>query len=362
MIMGILSDTHEDRMNALPHIIEEFKRREVEIIIHCGDIEPLHLKAELFGGLPVFCALIEEQQGRKEFEVPPVGWIFTRPGQRIIKLGESLFAYLGHKRSFGFLKGSEIELDHMMHEIRSKSDWVRWLFSGHTHHQIYKQGHLTSFVNPGAVEDSFDGYEFAVINTIDKEIVFCRIPQTSPVRPDFSVGVISDSLNISELDPGFWQKLSEEFRDRGVKYIIHCGNIIPSDIGRNELSSFQVFYNLRPDQKNERSAGNWHQISIDSPIVEIEGYKFYVQLDLGADLLEKSEIGMHKVCLDLRRKYPEISFVLCGFTNDAFLEEGQEVRIVNPGDILKDRNFAVICLPRTEITFGHVPVDPLPPL
>ena len=122
-----------------------------------------------------------------------------------------------------------------------------------------------------------------------------------------------------------------------------------------------VFYYLRPDQKHDGVHPGWTQIPVGDPIVDIEGYKFCVQLELGADLEEKSEYQMHKMCLELRRKYPEITYVLCGLTNHAFLEEGSEVRIINPGGIVRgDRNFAVICLPRTEITFGHVPVDPLP--
>ena len=62
----------------------------VEAIIHCGDIEPRHLQPELFGNLPVFCALIEEQIGRKEFETPPAGGIFTKPGHRIVQLDDCL--------------------------------------------------------------------------------------------------------------------------------------------------------------------------------------------------------------------------------------------------------------------------------
>ncbi len=360
MIMGVLSDTHQDRMNALPHIMGEFKQREVEIIIHCGDIEPKHLKPELFNGLPVICALVEGQVDEEVFGTPPANWVFTRPRKRIHHLSDCEAIYVGHNRSFEFLTGSEAQLNQMLNTIRKENDWVRWLFSGHTHHQIFKQGQLINFVNPGAVEDSFDGYEFAVINTNNGEMVFSRILKTKPIKPTFSVGVISDSLNITDMDPDFWPRLRKEFEKRGVIYIIHCGNIALNDIGRPELADFQVFYNLRSDQKNEQSPRNWHQISAENPVVEIGGYRFYVQLDLGADLLEKSEKDMHMLCLDLRRKYHEISFVLCGFTTDAFLEEGQEVRIVNPGDILKDRNFVVICLPRAEITFGHVPVDPLP--
>ncbi len=52
MIIGILSDTHTDKANAIPHIVKEFKRRYVEVIFHCGDIEPIHLDPKLFGNLP----------------------------------------------------------------------------------------------------------------------------------------------------------------------------------------------------------------------------------------------------------------------------------------------------------------------
>ena len=61
MIWGIISDTHKDKMNAIPHIMAEFRKHGVTHIIHCGDIKPEHLNAELFNNLPVVCALVEEQ-------------------------------------------------------------------------------------------------------------------------------------------------------------------------------------------------------------------------------------------------------------------------------------------------------------
>lgn len=359
MIMFVMSDTHNVKLDVFRRVIAEATNRKADIIIHCGDITLKHIKPELFNGLPVVCALTKQQvegDDKDQFLIPPAGWTFTRPGQRIYKLNEFLKIYVGHATSFEFLAGSEAKLRQKLHEIRRDNDEVRWFLSGHTHHQILQQSHLITFVNPGAVQDSFDGYEFAVIDTDNGEIVFGRIPKTDPVKPTFSVGIISDSLNISDMDPNFWRNLSDELKKRGVRHVIHCGNIAISDIGRSEFADFQVFYNLRPDQKNERSFANWRQIPIENPVVEIEGYRFYVQLDLGADLMEKSEVDMYRLCLGLRRKYPEISFVLCGFTNDAFYEEGQEVRIINPGDILKDRNYAVVCLPRTEITLAQVAV------
>lgn len=361
MIWGIISDTHQDKMKAIPHIMAEFKKRNVEAMIHCGDIKAEHLKPELFNNFPVVCALIEEQVEETKFARPPNGWRFTKPGDRIIDIGDTRI-YVGHKRSFEFLTGSEANLINTLNTIRRDHDWVRWLFSGHTHHQIFKQSPIISFVNPGAVEDSFDGYEFAIIDTETDKITFGRIPKTKPVKPGFAIGVISDSLNISELDSHFWERLAEEFKKDNIGHIIHCGNLALEDIGRQELKNFQVYYNLRPDQKDPGSPENWHLIPQDEPVVEINGYRFYIQLDLGAVLLEQSEYDMHQLCLDLRRKHPRISFILCGFTNDAFYEEGEQVRIINPGDVIKDRNFAVIFLPCTEITFSRVPVDPLSPI
>lgn len=360
MIIGVLSDTHHDRANAIPHVVAEFKRRGVELIIHCGDIEPKHLNSELFGGLPVICALVEEQIGKEAFQTPPAGWIYTTPGNRICQITPYDRAYVGHKRAFEFLTGSEQKLNEMLSEIRKEHDGVRYLFTGHTHHGIFKRGPLIDLINPGAVEDSLGGYEFAILDTEREEIVFSRIPKTTPVKASFSVGIISDSLNISEMDVNFWSRLREELDSRGVTHVIHCGNIAMGDVGRPELDGLQVHFNLRPDQKDPESFFNWEQITAENPTVIIEGYKFYVQLNLGATLLEQSEVDMHMFCLKLRQKFPETSYVLCGATNDALYEEGEQVRIINPGDCLNDRSFCVICLPRAEMTFGHVPVDPLP--
>ena len=36
--------------------------------------------------------------------------------------------------------------------------------------------------------------------------------------------------------------------------------------------------------------------------------------------------------------------------------------ILNPRDIVKDRNYAVIRLPKNEIIFNQIPLEPLPSL
>ncbi len=355
MIIGILSDTHKDRANAIPRIIEEFKKRGVEVIFHCGDIEPKHLDSELFGNLPVVCALLKEQKDMKEFCFPPHGWRFTQPDHRVVTLPNGLKFYVGHKRAYDFLGGAEGELMKTLAAIRKDYDCVQCLFSGHTHHQIYKQNPMISFVNPGAVEDSYDAYEFAVLDTETKEITFSRIPKTKPVKDSFSVGIISDSLNISDLDINFWANLAKQFMAKNVKDIIHCGNISLKDIGREELSEFNVHYFLRTDQKNPSNVpANWKLISYEYPIVGINEYKFCIKLDLGVNFSNLSEDHLRRLSLRLKKKYPETSFILFGSTNYAFLEESEQVRIINPGDIVRNRNYAIVTLPTTEIFFGGI--------
>jgi len=357
VIIGILSDTHQDKANIIPHIIEEFRKRNVEIVFHCGDIDPKHLDNELFGNFPLICALIEEQVGRKEYCFPPPNWNYTKPGDRIVTLPNGLRFYVGHKRAFEYLTGAETELIKMLEGIRKEYDCVQWLFSGHTHHQIYRQDPLINFVNPGAIEDSFDGYEFAIIDTETKETTFSRIPVTEPIIRPFSIGIISDSLNISDLDAHFWAHLATRFKERQIENIIHCGNVSINDIGREELKDFHVHYYLRKDQTNLPVVpNNWELVSWHKPIVDINGYRFCIQHDLGVSIIDKCEIDMHKISLETRQKYPETCFILFGSTNYAFLEEGEQVRIINPGDIVRGRHYTIITLPTTEITFSSIAV------
>ena len=199
------------------------------------------------------------------------------------------------------------------------------------------------------------------MDTDTGQIIFCRIPKTNPVENPFSIGVISDSLNISKLDIDFWRKLKKEFEDRGVTDIIHCGNIAADDIGREELKNFTVYYKIRQKQIYfGKAPENWRLIPEEEPIVQINGRQFYIHSALARILLEESGADMHRECLKTLESYTEVSFILYGGTNNAFLQEGQRARIINPGDIVSSRSFAVIYLPKTEITFGYVPVDPLP--
>ena len=359
MIFGVISDTHDDKMNAIPSIVKEFEKHHVEIIIHCGDIESQHLNAKLFGNLPVVCALLDEQSQKGEFCFSPNNWRFTTPDNRIVTLPSELRFYVGHKRSFEFLLGSGDKLSETLNRIRKENDGVEILFSGHTHRQAFKGNRLINFINPGAVENSFDGYEFAIVNTKTKEVTFSRIPKTKSEKEPFSVAIISDSFDISTVNPNFWKEFSEILKKHNVSHVIHCGNIIPRDIGRLELKTFQVWYNLHENREKTKIPDNWHPLNPKRPIVTIKGYKFYIQLNLGTELSHKSEFDLHDLCMKLSNRHSGISYLLCGSTNSPSLEEGEETRIIDPGDVRNDQDFVIVTLPRNEILFSHVPFKEL---
>lgn len=360
----VLSDTHEDKMNALPRIIATVNK--VDVIFHCGDINPEHVNSKLFGGLPVVCALTEEQvEIGKNFPLPPQNWIFTRPGKRVILVGD-FNIYLGHKRSFEILTGSEAVLKKTLRELRRQHDNLKYFFSGHTHHQILMTDGNTTFVNPGAVENSLGiagGAEYAILDTDTGCIDYKRIPFTQSIKNPLKVAIISDSFDISEMDPLFWKKLAERLKKERVTHIIHCGNIALGDIGNSELDQFEVHYNLRPDQIHDGpKKTNWHCISHDMPVVEINGYQFCAKLSFGLEILGQSEIDMQMACFKIQGQSPEVKIIVGGLSHGAFLEELETAFVIDPGDIVHGRRYAIFSGPDYSFTFGKVPYDPLPPL
>ena len=378
MIIGVLSDTHNIEDNVIRHVVDQLKRvHKVDWLFHCGDIERQHLSAELFGNLPMVCALNKEQLDKEPFieaiKNPPTGWQFTTPGPEVPIPGvpsprvldvKGIRCYVGHKLSYNFAAQAEADFKAKLDALRRDHDGLQYACAGHMHHQVLAQTQLVTFINPGAIHTSPDGYEFAVLNTDKGEVIFSRIPKTKHSESPFTVAVISDTLDIAKRDADFYKKLAQEFVARDVSQVIHCGNIALCDIGREELASFQVHFRLRQrDQVCPKNIpGNWHLIPTDPPIVEICERQFYVHPSLARVILEKSEAQMHKECLMISELYPEISFILYGNTNDAYFSEEMDgrTRIMNPGDALSSRNFATVCFPRYEITIGRVPVDPLP--
>lgn len=378
MLLGIMGDTHDVDASIIKKVAEDLKMRGAEIIVHTGDIEKQHLSIDLFCGLPVVCVLTRQQQFDVNFSFPPPGWTFTRPGNsmiserdksqevlentiasklaianRIINLG-SVVIYAGHERSNDVLMNA-VKFNEFINILNQVYDGVKFIFTGHTHHQFLIQRNGFSWINPGAVLPLFFDHEYALVDTVKNEIIFTRLPQTKvDVRPQ-TVGIISDTGNISDRDGQFWQQLAIEFHERDVSTVIIDGGFRPNDIGRPELADFQVFYNLLPTvADNPSKPGNWHLIPNDNPVLEICSHYFLIQHKLGIDLDGKTEVEMVRYVREQSKKYQHIDIVICGGIHDALFEEQQEVMIINPGDARNHRKFVTICFPRCEATYSSV--------
>ncbi len=170
------------------------------------------------------------------------------------------------------------------------------------------------------------------------------------------MAIISDSADISLCAPSFWNDLVEALKQLGVTHVIHCGNIEAADIANNVLLDFQVHaYVIPQDRESIKSVpANWHIYDYDDPLVEVSGYKFLIDYDFGATIMKKTGEDLMDLELEIRSKYPRLDYVVYGLTYDAFYEEGRQLRYINPGDVIRDRNFAVIRLPQNEITFSHI--------
>lgn len=366
-----VSDTHLKEDWIIRCIVELAKKWGAELVVHCGDAIPEHVSKELFGNLPVICAIVKDQKEHAVFNASkPEGWIFTRSGNRVQTLSNGLVVYVGHQRPLDYLLATEEKFNAILMGLRQNFDGLRYVFGGHTHFQAYKQGQLVSLINPGAVADPISwGYEYALVDTDTGKVIFSRILPTPDSRKPFTIGVISDPLDITKRDSKFWSLLARDLKDGGVSHLIICGNLHLTDIGRPELADFTVHYAIRgdqyPDHRDMLEDGvipaNWQVIALENldkgAVVDINGYRFYVQLDLGLEYMQLSEVGMDSKAMEIRRKHPETEFVLCGFTQNAQLLEGQRVVTVNPGDTNTDRAYVTIGLPRREITFAYVPVE-----
>jgi len=374
MKIGMLSDTHNVKGNDLQRVMAAFKEAGVEIIFHCGDIYAQDLDPKKFLELPVYCALVDKQPEDPAFRFPPRGWTFTENKKsRIIYVNGEPY-YVGHKRSFRLLNSTETEFLQNLNELRRDTDGLREVCSGHIHFQYYDQTGVVDHINPGAVTDALSGrIEFAIFDSETNETSFCQLYRTNPIIEDRTIAVISDSLRISLLDPAFWKCLATELAKRNVTDVIHCGNIAISDIGKPELDAFQVHYNLKDDQKydipkSQKIPDNWHLVGDNEkkePVVEINGYRFCVQLNLSLQITQKTTTQIWTIRQELREQYSDLDFILCGFTHNCLLMGGYQPYIINPGDIIDDRNFATLTFgKKIKITFGHVPLDSnsLPPV
>jgi len=387
MIYGIMSDTHNCGNELIKRTVEEeFLSRGTQVIAHAGDIELQHIDRNLFGNLPVLAVLTKEQAFDPAFCFAPAGWRFVRPSypvlppsiagnfsdhetlKKLIELQEycdkvRIFSrivsfdgeavYLGHERSDDFFNNFE-QVRKFFTEVNQIRDGVRFAITGHKHHQFLLRTNNFTWLNPGALDHAWNGTaEFAIYDSVKDEVVFGRLSSQESRMNPVSIGILSDTLNVDDLDAGYWLRCRENFDRRGVTYVICCGNFLPRDIGHQELDGLEVYcYLLGGDRLPEVIPRNWHIIRHSSPVMEIGGHRFYVQHDIGSEQGSLSEVQRDAVLRDIKAKYPHLDFIIAGLGPETVYMEGQDYSFINPGNARDHKRFAVVCLPRREYTFG----------
>lgn len=138
MILGILSDTHDDAANTR-RALAVFKQQHVEFIIHCGDITTPEM-VKLFDGWPA--AFVFGNLDKAEANLIAAARQLSEPasmGHRYIGIvgGASVAAYHGNDDEY---------LDTLI--VSGQYDYV---FCGHTHLRRDEKIGRTRVINPGSL-------------------------------------------------------------------------------------------------------------------------------------------------------------------------------------------------------------------
>lgn len=137
MRIGIVSDTH-DRGEAVSEAVRLLAEQQVELILHCGDIE--------------------SPDTVKLFQPVPTHFVFGNWDKDRVKLAAAIKAIGGqYNESFGAIElaGKRIAWvhSHERHQLYQleRSDYFDYVFYGHTHVREQHRTGRTVVANPGAL-------------------------------------------------------------------------------------------------------------------------------------------------------------------------------------------------------------------
>lgn len=137
MRIGVVSDTH-DRQEAVAEAVRLLMEQEVELILHCGDIE--------------------SPETVRVFKPVPTHFVFGNWDKDKLKLASVIKDVGGtHYDSFGALTLGEKRIawvhSHERHQLRQleNADFFDYVFYGHTHVREQHRTGRTLVANPGAL-------------------------------------------------------------------------------------------------------------------------------------------------------------------------------------------------------------------
>ena len=158
-MLGLISDTH-DNETATKKAVELFKERNVDFIVHCGDIiEPEIL--ELFEGLKIMFVLgnNDDEAGLNK-QAKVLGFDRITEEREFVYKNKKFYVYHGTSRA--------------KLEAAIKTDKYDYILTGHTHVKKHEKIGKTNIINPGALSRAYP-YTIAFLDAESEELEFAQI-------------------------------------------------------------------------------------------------------------------------------------------------------------------------------------------
>jgi putative phosphoesterase len=165
MKIGVLSDTH-DKLTNLIYVLEFFRERGIETIIHCGDLTGLDMVSH-FEGFRVIYTI-----GNMDYMTGAIK-------KRLGKMRADNFAGTVFN---GKIDGVPLAVTHshiegMMESLLQDGN-IKWLFHGHTHEKRDEVIRGVRVVNPGALGGlGNEPRSFCIVDLDQENVEFFRLPQ-----------------------------------------------------------------------------------------------------------------------------------------------------------------------------------------
>jgi putative phosphoesterase len=164
MIIGVLSDTH-DNLNNLIYVLNTYREREIETLIHCGDLISLEMVSYFEGFRVIYTT------GNMDITTGAIKKRFTR-------MREDNFVGTVYR---GEIDGVPMAATHshidgkVMDLVQQKR--YKWIFHGHTHKKRDETLQGARIVNPGALGGlGREPRSFCVVDLRAGEVEFLSVP------------------------------------------------------------------------------------------------------------------------------------------------------------------------------------------
>lgn len=160
MKIGIMSDSHDHRPN-IRKALEIFKKKEIETIIHAGDlVSPFCVKMfEEYKGKFYLCS------GNNKGDTVVISGMMKEVGFFFPEIGE--FSLDEHK--FALYHGTEVLV---LNSLIYSKDPYDYVITGHSHKKLLKKVGKTIVINPGETYDLYVHPTVAVLDTETRKVEF----------------------------------------------------------------------------------------------------------------------------------------------------------------------------------------------